>query len=256
MTNDELLAALQSSTKSEATKATNQSRVASLLKLRHSHSDDSLYKILMNPVKYSARIQEQYPSVTTQKNLVTTILAIIKHSGLPRSAEWTEIRKKLHGVQLAQQKIELDISYKEIKKKYKEIKRSPDPHANLRDSLMLTFLSFIVYHAPKRAELGAVHLGCDDDAKNCIVLVGDNDSYARIKGKKEMLHPKFVRVLKKSIKRHPRQYLFIQQDGSPFLKNNSYTQFIIRNMERLFDGRRLGCGMLRHIYETSRTSSS
>lgn len=271
-----ILKTILSNATSEATRKTHESRLSSLMKITHDHTKFSLMRIISNPDKYSKRLKKQYPSPTTQKNLVTTVLSVFKYMDLQCKLQeahekWLNVHKELHEQQTLKVKEnkpspnqeQAYVSFEEIKKKYKELKHGDDPHATLRDSLILTFLAFTVYQKPKRADLGCVRIYNTENGKateNYIRLLDDSSFIVLNKYKTaktngpiiEELQPKFVRALRRSLKVHPRQYLFVQGNGEPFTKNNSYTQFIIRNMERLFDGKRVGVSLLRHIYITEK----
>lgn len=61
-----------------------------------------------------------------------------------------------------------------------------------------------------------------------------------------------LKVIKKSIKLHPRDYLFVQKDGSPFSNGNSFQKFTNRILKSLFDNPKISINTLRHSYRTSR----
>ena len=174
------------------------------------------------------------------------------------------------------------VSYEEIRAKFLElsgtrsgssetpssagVKSAEEAHLVLKDSLVLCFLAFCVYQIPKRADLGRVRIykkgvrGKDDEnyitldkvpgtgVRTGILVINKYKTAKTNEPIHESLKPEFIRVLRRSLKMHPREYLFVDARGQPFSSNDTYGQFVIRNMKRLFEGRSVGVNMLRHIY--------
>jgi len=112
---------------------------------------------------------------------------------------------------------------------------------------------------PKRADLGNVHLvkrkPADHDNKNYLLLnstptlVINLHKTASTHGPIiDKLSSEYADILRDSLKRYPREYLFISTQGGPYELNNSYTQFVRNTFGDLFDGRKLGVSLWRHVY--------
>ena len=61
------------------------------------------------------------------------------------------------------------------------------------------------------------------------------------------LPEKLVRVIEHSLTDYPRKHLFVDYDGNPYVKQNSFTQFSNRTLLRIF-GVRITVSLLRHSY--------
>jgi hypothetical protein len=111
---------------------------------------------------------------------------------------------------------------------------------------------------PKRADFGNVKILYSNKIpikKNYIVLNSD-DSYFYLndyktqktyKQIKEKITPELYKDIKESLKHYPREYLFTDKSNKPYINNNSYTKYVMRAYEHMFN-RSVGVTMLRHIY--------
>jgi hypothetical protein len=66
----------------------------------------------------------------------------------------------------------------------------------------------------------------------------------------EELPPALKKDIDTSLSRHPRDYLFLKDDGEP-MSNNTYSVFVKKTFEEFF-GRATGVSLLRHIYITEK----
>lgn len=236
-----------------------------------------LLEILETPDVHYPEIQKQYTSLTTRKNILTTILVLFREDKELQEKKaaydrWKKLHEDIGRLQDAkirrsepeEKQIEKYTSFEEIEAKYEELKRR-GYHDTLRHSLQFTLLSVIVHLRPKRADLGAVEIYRDDDPRktdqNYIVLrkPKDGGSYLVMNMYKtskyyqtveEDLPEGIVRDIEQSLTRHPRKYLFTKENGDP-MSNNTYTVFVRNSFEELF-GRATGVSLLRHIYITEK----
>ena len=234
-----------------------------------------LTRMLEDPDTHYTVIQEAYPSITTRKNMLTTILVIFREDEELRTkhaeagARWKKLHDDLAKHQDAKirrsepedKQIEKYTSYEEIEKKYRELAKGT-PHTSERNSMQFMLLSILVHLRPKRADLGAVRIirGSDPQQKdqNYIVLrkPAAGSSYLVMNMYKTSKHYRtveeempaaLVRDLETSLKRWPREFLFRKDDGEPMTKNNTYSRFVMTTFEDMF-GRSTGVSLLRHIY--------
>lgn len=257
----------------EKTRDNYKSRLRGLLKhLTPATLDD----ILKHPDTYYPTIKEQYESLTTRKNVLTTLLVLFReHKPLMEThtdihAKWKKLHDDLVRLQEAKIKrsepedkqIEKYTSYEEIEAKYAELKKKT-PHTTERSSMQYLLLSILVHLRPKRADLGAVRIVHDTDPRtttdNYIVLRKKGTSYLVMNIYKtskyyqtveEDLTNELVTDIRDSLRRWPRNYLFRKDDGEP-MSNNTYTVFVKTTFEQLF-GRATGVSLLRHIYITEK----
>jgi hypothetical protein len=236
-----------------------------------------IYRIISNPQKYIPRLEQQYKSVISQRNIVTTILAIykylnIKEYNLEESMNlWKEYHQRLATQIHTSNKTEhSNISLKEFKQKYEELKSKTSIHAKLRDSLILVFLAFVVYQNKtcKCTDLGNVviidnkvehksypkdtsYISFNSSASSSLINLILPKSKSEIKSS---LHKKFYKILKKSLLYHPRTHLFVQANMMPFEKSNSFNQFVLRSTKSLF-GQQVGMNVIRYFYDSSNSKS-
>jgi hypothetical protein len=248
------------------------SRIRGLIK----HMDNKpLSEIIVNPDVYYPQIQKAYPSLTTRKNVLTTLLSLFREdddlkSKLDIQTKWKKLHDDLSKLQEAKSKrsepepkqVEKYTSYEEIEKKYNELKKSRF-HDTERHSIQYVLLSIIVNLRPKRADLGAVKIYRETDPRktdeNYVVLRKTGSSYLVMNLYKtskyhqtveEDLPASLVRDIETSLARWPREYVFRKDDGKP-MSNNTYSAFVKKTFEEFF-GRGTGVSLLRHIYITEK----
>ena len=249
----------------------------SRLKTLQSLLSKPLLEILEAPDAHYSDIQKAYTSLTTRKNILTSILVLFREDkslqeNKPAYDRWKKLHEDLRRLQDAKvrrsepedKQVEKYTSFEEIESKYEELKRR-GYHDTLRHSQQFTLLSVITHLRPKRADLGAVEIYRDDDPRktdqNYIVLrkPGVGGSYLVMNMYKtskyyqtveEDLSEGLVRDIEQSLTRHPRKYLFTKENGDT-MSNNTYTVFVRQTFEDLF-GRATGVSLLRHIYITEK----
>lgn len=168
------------------------------------------------------------------------------------------------------------VGFDEIELKYQELKKAKNPHATLQQSQDILLLSIIISTPPKRADLGSMRIvykdtekqqsNAETESKNHIVINTSKippqaymvmiqyktaESYGRIETD---LPTKTVRDLLDSLRKWPREYLFLTPKASrPFSTNNAYGKWVQSVFTRLF-GRATGVTMLRHIFITEKVN--
>jgi len=250
---------------------------ASRLRGLQRHIDKPLLDILRNPDVYYSEIQKAYPALTTRKNVLTVILVLFREDDVLKTpeyaataAQWKKLHEDLTRLQIAkvkrsepeQKQIDKYTSFEEIELKYQERKRK-GPHATLKDSMRYVLLSIILHLRPKRADLGALEIYHGDDPRkttaNYIVLRTDGSSYLVMNLYKtskyyqtveEDMPEALVNDIQTSLRRWPRKFLFVKENGDP-MSNNTYSVFVKHTFEDLF-GRSTGVSLLRHIYITEK----
>jgi len=233
--------------------------------------------ILKAPDVYYPKLQTLYPSFSTRKNMLTLILVLfredstLKTENEPAAAKWKQYHDDLVRIQEAKvrrsepepKQIKQYTSYEEITEKYQELKKKT-PHNTLKSSQQFLLLSILVHLRPKRADLGAVKIYKEDDPRktdeNYIVLRTEGGSSYLVMNLyktskyyqtvEEDLPEELTKDLRTSLSRHPREYVFTKEDGTP-MSNNTYSVFVKHIFEELF-GRSTGVSLLRHIYITEK----
>jgi hypothetical protein len=234
---------------------------------------ETLLEILEAPDTFYPRIRGLYESITTRKNVLTAVLVLFREDAELKKDKYEETRAKWKRLfdDLARhqdakvkrsepepKQIEKYTSYEEIEAKYEDIKRRGG-HTTLKESQTFVLLSILVHLRPKRADLGAVHIFKDNDPNrtdiNYIVLRSRGASFLAMNLYKTSKHYRkveedlpegLVRDIVHSLKRWPRAFLFVKEDGDS-MSNNTYSKFVSHTFEELF-GRATGVSLLRHIY--------
>ena len=233
--------------------------------------------ILKAPDVYYPKLQTLYPSFSTRKNMLTLILVLFREDSTLKTdnpdaaAKWKQYHDDLVRIQEAKvrrsepepKQIKQYTSYEEITEKYQELKKKT-PHNTLKSSQQFLLLSILVHLRPKRADLGAVKIYKEDDPRktdeNYIVLRAEGGSSYLVMNLyktskyyqtvEEDLPEELTKDLRISLGRHPRDYVFTKEDGTP-MSNNTYSVFVKHIFEELF-GRSTGVSLLRHIYITEK----
>jgi hypothetical protein len=240
---------------------------------------DSYLTLLSTPNENYKTIREKYPNVSTRKNMLTAILSVFKNIEHIKSEfksqhrEWNMFHEHMDSFQKANYKKHMPSKeqlskytpLEDIEIKYKEMEKD-DPHKTIKDSLQFILLSIIISTPPKRSDYGNLKIYYDEDpndkTSNYVVIKYSNPSYIvfnQYKTKKYLgrvdqeLPIKTTNDIKESLRRHPRDHLFITRYKKPFTCNKGFTVYFINTFEQLF-GRKTGTTMLRHIYITERVS--
>lgn len=250
-----------------------QSRLRGLL---NKFDNVALQNILENPDIHYKKIQEEYPSLTTRKNVLTVLLVLfrededLKENHKPAHEKWKKLHDDLVKLQDARirrsepedKQVEKYTSFEEIEAKYKELKKRTY-HDTERHSMQFLLLSILVHIRPKRADLGSIKIYREKDPRktdeNYIVLRKTGTSYLVMNLYKtsqyyqtveEDLPEGLTKDLETSLKRWPREHLFRKDDGEP-MSNNTYSVFVKTTFQDFF-GRATGVSLLRHIYITEK----
>jgi hypothetical protein len=243
----------------------------------------TVMEVAKDPATWYPRIQSAYPTLSTRRNLLTALLVLFRedadlaandavkarwkklHEDLGRHADARVRRSEPEDKQIAKY-----TSFEEIEAKYEELRRGGTAHKTRLDSLQFLLLSIIVHLRPKRADLGAVHVFMGRDPNrtdiNYVVLrtegkAATGSSFLSMNMYKTSKHYKkveeelpegLVRDMRASLKRWPREYLFVKdaekgRGGKEPMSNATYSAFVQRTFEALF-GRATGVSLLRHIY--------
>ena len=269
LSNSYIINILTKSVENEKTRHTYISRLQSLSTALHK----TMYDILKDPTLSYPQIQTAYEAESTRKSIVTVILAVYKHiddlhiKKKKAHQQWKDIHEELRELETQHYKKnkptdkQLDnyLSFQEIEDKYNALSKD-NPHKTKKSSLEYLLLSITIHIRPKRADFGNVYIcqspNIKSPSKNYILMNKSNNSYlflAEYKTAKtydtikEIIPELLYKDITESIKKHPRNYLFVDKSNKSYKKNESYSAYVIRVFESLFN-RRVGVTMLRHIY--------
>ena len=268
MSEETLLKKLKDSLSSEKSYANYLARINRLKDVTKSPLND----ILVSPKTMYPKIKDFYPNVNTRKNMLVPILSIFRLNNLDEEAhkEWKRYFEDVNRLietdakknKIKEKQKEKYISTEEVELKRLEMKKD-DPHQNLHKSLQYVLLTLLCDITPKRSDLGKLRVYYREDpgvkTENYIVLRGAKsglESYlvmniyktAKTFGRmEEELADETVKVLKESLRRYPRNYVFVGRSGRPYDSNDAYGDFVERTFLELF-GKAMGTSLWRHIY--------
>jgi len=271
---------IEAAYENELTKLNYISRLMGVLK--KVEGADSLLTILEDPVRWYPKIREAYPSITTRRNLLTVFLALFsKDKDLEEDVGGPEIPKKwrqyhdelgryektkLAKSEPTQKQVDKYTSFEEIETKYRELGKK-SPHESLRSSLQYLLLSVVLHLKPKRADLGSVKIYYDKNPnktdENYIVLRSRGSSFLVMNLYKtnkfyhtveEDLPRELTDDLQTSLRRHPRDYLFVSSEEKP-MGNNTYSKWVQKIFLDLL-GKGTGVSLLRHSFISEKLNIS
>ena len=240
----------------------------------------SFLHIITHPDHHWPAIRDVHykDSIGTRRSLCTLVLAAFKL--LPESFRnrhalahdrWRSLQNTtriLHEAdrnrhELTNQQKKAWVSLNEIREKASDLARG-DPHASFKSSLQFLLVSIYASMPPKRSDLGNVRIVSEVDPfwsdQNYFVLDPQNGmrsflvlnvyKTAKRYGRLVTEFPRDITaILKESIRKYPRGYMFVDRHGKPYNKNASYGAFVRATFNDLF-GKATGTSLLRHIYIT------
>jgi hypothetical protein len=232
-----------------------------------------LYALLKDADRTIAWITKHYGSGdASKKNMMAAVLAIFKHNkGLELELSAAHRKWRAAYEEIAER---IDERYKENRPSTKQ-NEGYVPYADIiakRDALdkgsaERLLLSMYTHIRPLRGDFGKVRVyttarlpaerTLEDNYvhipsfKDSPVIVLNEYKTAKHKGEyKRPLPPPLVTEIQASLKKRPRDWLFVKADGSPYELGNSYVRWANNTLKRLF-----GCGLtlslIRHSFISS-----
>ena len=147
------------------------------------------------------------------------------------------------------------VSFKELEKKRDSLKKG---------SIGRLLLSMYTLIPPVRSDYDKIAIyksekEVTDDIDN--YLIWNKNKYLVIRKYKTSktykdikidLPKKLVSEIRASLKDKPRDYLFIQKNGEPYDKPNTFNRWANRTLKKIFDKKNISLSTLRHIFITRR----
>jgi hypothetical protein len=232
---------------------------------------DNIRTVMKNADKSIAWIRKDYGnSDASKKNMIAAILAIYKHNkelmadtAMQKAHEkWTSAYEDL--------KERIDERYKTNKPSDKQadgfvpfseiVKMRDSLEKGSEERLLLAMYTHIrplrgdfnmiriytVSRLPLELSPNYIHI-----TAHGAVLVLNEYKTAKSKGEfKKVLPSLLVAEIKESLKKRPRDWLFVKTDGTPYELANSYVRWANNTLKRIF-GRGLTLSLVRHSYISS-----
>lgn len=229
--------------------------------------------IITHPSYYIPIIEQRYDNnELTIKNIVTMILALFKYGELKCKYEahykrWKKVHEKYYEKENTRYesnlptKVQKDkyISFEDLQKVYGEIK---DVHKDFKSSIRYCLFSMYMHIRPKRSDFGNIKVYRSKDPgkkdinyiflhqknwqKSCFVFNHINKVVIK-EPIIEPIHQELYQIFQESLKKYPRDYLFVGHDLKPFSTANAYGKFVSRTFET-YTGKKIGTSMIRHMF--------
>jgi hypothetical protein len=229
--------------------------------------------ILTHPDESYAALSERVKAGNTRANYLTAVCTLMKvhpkfveaHEG--DQEKWKKYLKENRTKEyerystnkLSEKQKQNMVEWEEVVEKVRVLKADPSTHQTMRKHLQYLLLSTMLSTTPKRADLGNLKIvkrkPAEHDTMNYL-LMGKTPVLVINIHKTRSTHgpiidpltPEYAAVVRDSLERYPREYLFISSEGKPYVLNNSYTAFVRATFSDLFDGRKLGVSLWRHVF--------
>lgn len=225
-------------------------------------------EIVLTPKETHDAILEHYKTPQSRNTIVTGVWMFVKKmhedGKLPDDTynEWRKIR-------VDTQTIVSDI-YESNKATDRQVKGyvKLEEIIKVRDKLPVgpqkLLLAMYTYVPPVRNDyhqLRIYHSQPDEPKGNYIVLGDVNRMYLhefktahRYKKVEIELPKELVKLIMKSLKIHPREYVFLQKNGQPYASEKTFDAWANYNLKKVLNNDHVTLTMLRHIYITDKCS--
>jgi integrase len=235
--------------------------------------------IVRSPRAVYARISKAYDNNHTRKALVTSVKALFRHvDGLKDAAPdafraWHEryatldhaIMDKVMNLEMSEREKTNWVPWDDV---LRQERRLAEEEYGSFDHLVLAMYSLI---EPLRQDFGNMRIfqappanPATYDKINYVIMKRDAETggvYGTIvlnkfktarkyKSLERSIPERLAKVICASLRKHPRDYLFIDERGMPYVKKNSYTKFSNRTLQRIF-GKHVTVSTLRHSFISS-----
>lgn len=231
------------------------------------HPEAFLEKLNEYANKTGGRLDKEKLSMHAKDGYVTALKSLFQEApGLKQKypeifIKWDEIHKQVR------QPINAKYQSNKPTERQEEAYVSFDELERKRDSLEIgsdarLLLSLYTLVPPLRSDynLVAIYKNDKDIKYNNYLILNKNPylvitKYKTAKTYKDIkidLPKKLVKEIKESLKLKPREFIFVQKNGKPYEKSNTFNRWANRTLKSLFDKKNISLSTLRHIYITRR----
>lgn len=231
------------------------------------HPEAFLEKLDEYANKTGGRLDKEKLSMHAKDGYVTALKSLFQEApGLKQKypeifMKWDEIHKEVR------QPINAKYQSNKPTERQEEAYVSFDELERKRDSLDIgsdgrLLLSLYTLVPPLRSDynLVAIYKNDKDIKYNNYLILNKNPylvitKYKTAKTYKDIkidLPKKLVKEIKESLKLKPREFIFVQKNGKPYEKSNTFNRWANRTLKSLFDKKNISLSTLRHIYITRR----
>lgn len=231
------------------------------------HPEAFLEKLDEYANKTGGRLDKEKLSMHAKDGYVTALKSLFQEApGLKQKypeifMKWDEIHKlirepinaKYQSNKPTDRQEEAYVSFEELEKKRDSLEIGSDAR------LLLSLYTLV---PPLRSDYNLVAIYKNDkDIKYDNYLILNKNPYLVItkyktaktyKDIKIYLPKKLVKEIKESLKLKPREFIFVQKNGKPYEKSNTFNRWANRTLKSLFDKKNISLSTLRHIYISRR----
>lgn len=231
------------------------------------HPEAFLEKLDEYANKTGGRLDKDKLSMHAKDGYVTALKSLFQEApGLKQKypeifMKWDEIHKevrqpineKYQSNKPTERQEEAYVSFEELEKKRDSLEIGSDARL---------LLSLYIDIPPLRSDYNLVAIYKNDkDIKYDNYLILNKNPYLVItkyktaktyKDIKIDLPKNLVKEIKESLKLKPREFIFVQKNGKPYEKSNTFNRWANRTLKSLFDKKNISLSTLRHIYISRR----
>jgi integrase len=231
------------------------------------HPEAFLEKLDEYANKTGGRLDKQKLSMHAKDGYVTALKSLFQEApGLKQKypqifIKWDEIHKqvrqpineKYQSNKPTERQEEAYVSFEELERKRDSLEIGSDAR------LLLSLYTLV---PPLRSDynLVAIYKNNKDIKYDNYLILNKNPylvitKYKTAKTYKDIkidLPKKLVKEIKESLKLKPREFIFVQKNGKPYEKSNTFNRWANRTLKSLFDKKNISLSTLRHIYITRR----
>ena len=267
----------------EASEGTVKGYVSEVMHILAKVNSASIHEILAKPEVYKTELRMKCENPGTETDHIKKIMCIFKcnptlqiqHPTAFRSWQCASSEHRARQMQEARKnapsnarQAENFVPMAEWRQKLEQMKSQPDPSdgkKRMQHIMVKVLLAYACTMPPKRAEMGGLRVFPTEptpeektESPNHIVLDAALMRVTKHKTSKHAVHaqgimetlsPEFMQVLLESMEAFPRTHLFVDSKSHAHTPQ-SFSKWVIRSTEGLFEGKAPGVSLLRHAFCT------
>lgn len=236
-------------------------------------NDQSIHDILSSPATCAPKLTSSNIPLHSQKTYLATVLTFLSKSGLkasdhPLFVQWYTFFDKVHKTIKERENNNIPTPRQELNNVlWHDVLKVRDalPFASL-PHLLLSIYTFV----PPRRQMDymamRIYRNADDIVplnhnhfhlysnkyKSPYMFVSDfkNAKYFQTGFFNKEIPSPLVKIIKRSLKDSPRDYLFVQANGQAYTDVNSFQKFTNRTLKQIFNKPGMSVNVLRHSFAT------
>jgi integrase len=232
----------------------------------------SLCESILHPKKTFSLLEKGIPSKSTLQTTIASVLAVLKYTGEKVNnrklhEKWSEVCSPLLQERIkerasnepTERQREVFVTWDEVEKMYAKLSKenyASDEHMLIAFYYMLRPRRQLDYHRIKVIQhegdkVKGLDTYVDLLAKKPFIAISRYKTAKSYKTWKWPLAQQHVDIIKESLRKTPREYLFTKANGEPYSIPNSYTKRSNRMLHKIF-GKAVTVNILRHSFSTHR----